>query len=93
VNLNSQETAMLRQRRLQSVEKISIPIQQLNRDESKDLKEFLNKISKLSQKLVNLVDASEDISVSFAVYEGLEQLAGIDLTAEDQDINLELPSL
>ncbi len=89
--MNSQET--VRQRRLQSVEKISIPIQQLNRNESKDLKEFLDKISKLSQKFVNLVDASEDISVSFAVYEGLEQLAGIDLAAEDRYINLELPSL
>ena len=80
-------------RRIGYDNKLLISIEKLDKEEYTEFKEYLRKTSNLSRKLISLIDSSDDIMVSFAVYEGLQQLAGVDLDAKDQYCNIWLHSL
>ncbi len=65
----------------------------LKNEDFKSFKEFLQKINILSRKLVTLIDSSEEITVSFGVYEGLSQFANIDLDTKDHYCNILLQNI
>lgn len=93
-DLNRNVTPMsINSRIVESDYKLNISVEKINRDESKAFKDYLEKVHDLCKKLVSLIDSSDDISVSFSVYESLQQLSEINLESNDQCIELELHNL
>lgn len=80
-------------RRVESDHKLQISIEKLNSNESKSFKDYLGKVRDLSSKVVSLIDSSDDIRVSFAVYESLQQLAQINTESKEQYLLIELHNI
>lgn len=87
------ESHQCQTRRVESDHKLQISIERLNSNESKSFKDYLGKVRDLSGKIVNLIDSSDDIRVSYAVYESLQQLAQINIESKEQYLTIELHNI
>ena len=88
-----ENSSQVRQRRVETDHQLCIPMEQLNSEEKKSFREYLARVCNISNKFVNLVDSSDEIRVSFAVYESLQELSQIKLDSGEEYLNLELHNL
>lgn len=72
---------------------IIIPKIKLSEQDFQYFKETLQTLISVSRKLINFIDASEDLSVPFSAYNSLKQLADIDLDAPENIITIKLDQI
>ena len=71
-------------------QKLIIPIMKLQSPDLKELKDCLEDVQLISQKLVNLIDSLEEMSLPFSVYNSFKKLADMDTEAKDGIILIDL---
>jgi len=73
-----------------SHQKIAIPVSTLSKPELQPFYSCLFDLKYVCQKCTSLIDSSEDLTVSFSVYNGLKQLGDLNLDSKEDQIILEL---
>lgn len=76
-----------------SYQKIAIPVSTISRPEVESFFKNLQDLKLICQKCTALIDSSEDLTVSFSVYNGFKQLADLDLNSKEDQIILDLAQI